>query len=335
MMTMVGVHSLNERLFNDESTKDVEIELSDGELKAHSVVLMVASEAFRAILSNGVAATANPKRLSWREHKKTVGQFFLRLLYTGTLEESEWSDIIEIGENDAAAPEMSVCGDNNFEIIEIPKQLQSAPLEDPSIIDIGEIAGEYHMSSELKCNGLPVWQQKVGGRQLHVTGTGLWVVSGPGRISPEARGRGAKSFLASVSSNLDGPPHRFNEWNYKHRGKWVQVQIKLCARQPAIPIQLLSGSLQLAKMYEVHDLLSPLMATVQKYLTRATFNCVSQLSIKSDIQLLRMRCLQFAEDESNNVRELYDTGKLAPEVKAELVGMWLPHCVSEKRRRTL
>ena len=71
---------LNEKLLKDDRRKDVEIEMSDGNVMAHSLILMAGSEAVDGILTNGTAATADLKRLTWKEHDKAVGQFFLRLL---------------------------------------------------------------------------------------------------------------------------------------------------------------------------------------------------------------------------------------------------------------
>lgn len=73
----------------DEDTKDVEIEMQDGKLYAHSCMLSVASESMRALLRSG-DATVN-KQLHWKDHTVEVGRFFMRLLYTGTVAEDEWS----------------------------------------------------------------------------------------------------------------------------------------------------------------------------------------------------------------------------------------------------
>merc|ERR1719469_1269486 len=57
-------------------------------LRAHSCMLCAASDAIRGMLRHGVAL--EDKKLFWREHPVEVGQFFLRLLYTGTVAEDEW-----------------------------------------------------------------------------------------------------------------------------------------------------------------------------------------------------------------------------------------------------
>jgi hypothetical protein len=78
---VVRVEPLLERLFADDDTKDVTITMSDGNLKAHSCILVAASEAIRGMLRHGVAA--EKKKLSWKEHSCEVGSFVLRLIYTG------------------------------------------------------------------------------------------------------------------------------------------------------------------------------------------------------------------------------------------------------------
>lgn len=76
-----------ERLFTDEETKDVEIEFADGTLKAHTLILGAHSDAIKGILRHGPA----PKKLCWKDHHMEVGRFFLRLMYTGTVCEEDWS----------------------------------------------------------------------------------------------------------------------------------------------------------------------------------------------------------------------------------------------------
>eukprot|EP00931_Biecheleriopsis_adriatica_P006637 TRINITY_DN108010_c0_g1_i1.p1 TRINITY_DN108010_c0_g1~~TRINITY_DN108010_c0_g1_i1.p1 ORF type:complete len:323 (+),score=34.43 TRINITY_DN108010_c0_g1_i1:66-1034(+) len=313
---------LNERLFDDDATKDVEIEVSDGVLKAHSVILIAASDAFRGMLSNGVAATANPKRLSWKEQSKVAGQFFLRLLYTGTVEESEWG------------------GDT---CVDVPDIIKIVWQQDEGTPDVGRNAGVYQIVPDIKWCGMPVWKCDSTDNYLHFTKNRLWVVApfhqSPvrGAMSPAVEdGSGAN--LATFEQDEEGKmPHQISAWNHVRNGTWNKVTcptFKVSVQQRSIPIQLLLESLQLAKMYEVRSLVDPLLSTVQKRLLKITFNTISQNAIKADIQLLRMRCLKFAEDDGNGVRELFESHKLSPEVEAELAGMW-PIRTPEKRRRML
>lgn len=82
---VVKMESTLERLFADDETKDITIKMSDGTLKAHSCMLVAASDAIRGMLKHGIAAT--DKTLSWEEHSTEVGKFILRLIYTGTVVE--------------------------------------------------------------------------------------------------------------------------------------------------------------------------------------------------------------------------------------------------------
>jgi len=83
-----------ERLLANEATKDVAIDMSDGALRAHSVILYASSEALQGQLSHGVAGGAAEKRLSWKEHSKDVGSFLLSLLYLNG--EVEWDGDDEV-----------------------------------------------------------------------------------------------------------------------------------------------------------------------------------------------------------------------------------------------
>lgn len=88
MLAADALDDVLERLLADEETKDVEIEMSDGLLRAHSLILGATSDAIKGMLRHGTASME--KRLSWREHPMEVGRFFMRLLYTGTIAEEEW-----------------------------------------------------------------------------------------------------------------------------------------------------------------------------------------------------------------------------------------------------
>lgn len=72
-----------ERVLRDDETKDIEIEMSDGIIYAHSVVVCSSSDAIKGIVRHNGAS----KKLSWREYPMEVGNFLLRLLYTGTVDE--------------------------------------------------------------------------------------------------------------------------------------------------------------------------------------------------------------------------------------------------------
>lgn len=84
------IDELLERLLKDEDFKDTTIEFSDGTLRAHGSILAAGSDAVRGILVNGEASAS--RSLSWKEQDVSVGQFFLRLLYTGYASETDWQE---------------------------------------------------------------------------------------------------------------------------------------------------------------------------------------------------------------------------------------------------
>jgi len=81
--------SLYERILADDETKDVDIEMSDGMLRAHSLVLCASSDAIKGMLRSGFMAGESQKKLSWREQDLETGRFFLRILYTGSFSEED------------------------------------------------------------------------------------------------------------------------------------------------------------------------------------------------------------------------------------------------------
>lgn len=79
-----------DRLLRDTETKDVEIEMSNGCIHAHSAVLCASSDAIKGILRHANGGSA-PRKLSWREYPVQVGNFLLRLIYTGTVDDEDFS----------------------------------------------------------------------------------------------------------------------------------------------------------------------------------------------------------------------------------------------------
>jgi hypothetical protein len=90
-----------ERVLRDDDTKDIEIEMSNGSIQAHSVVLCASSEPIKGILRHNAA----PKKLAWHDHPVEVGNFLLRLLYTGTV---DTGDCMKDSEDSSGAQEDKV-----------------------------------------------------------------------------------------------------------------------------------------------------------------------------------------------------------------------------------
>jgi hypothetical protein len=79
-----------EQIYQDESIKDVEVVLKDGiAVMADSIVLKVSSPVFRAMLSHDMQETREMKFVI-DDYTSGEFRFFLRLLYTGRMDPSEW-----------------------------------------------------------------------------------------------------------------------------------------------------------------------------------------------------------------------------------------------------
>ncbi|CAE8592864.1 unnamed protein product [Polarella glacialis] len=91
MVEVQGLESVYERLYAAEESKDVEIQMLDGSIRAHSIVLSANSDAITGMLTHGAASTE--KTLRWNDHPVVVGRFVLRLMYTGTVDPDDWPDL--------------------------------------------------------------------------------------------------------------------------------------------------------------------------------------------------------------------------------------------------
>jgi len=84
------VADLWKRLFDDEASKDVELIAKDGSVRVHSVVLANLSDPFKAALTSGMRESVT-KQIQIREYSVAQLQFMLRLVYTGHIDESEFT----------------------------------------------------------------------------------------------------------------------------------------------------------------------------------------------------------------------------------------------------
>jgi len=79
-----------EQIYQDESVKDVEVVLKDGvAVMADSIVLKVSSPVFRAMLSHDMQEKREMKFVI-DDYTSGEFRFFLRLLYTGRMDPSDW-----------------------------------------------------------------------------------------------------------------------------------------------------------------------------------------------------------------------------------------------------
>lgn len=83
-----AVFDMTERLFALPG-KDVTFVLSDGEVEAHSLVLMAGSEVFQEMMKSEMLE-GRTRRIELQENAATI-RVFLRLLYTGHVDSSDWT----------------------------------------------------------------------------------------------------------------------------------------------------------------------------------------------------------------------------------------------------
>ena len=69
--------------------KDIIFEVADGELEAHSVVLKASSDVFKQMLQSQMSEGTS-RRISLPEVSVVAMKVFLRLLYTGRVDVSDW-----------------------------------------------------------------------------------------------------------------------------------------------------------------------------------------------------------------------------------------------------
>lgn len=301
-----------ERLLDDDELKDVTIEFSDGTLRAHSSILSSASEAVKGILRNGTARES--KTLTWREHDLKVGRFFLRLLYTGCVEERDWAEpepsaAAAAGGSHSSSPGAASGAAANGERAIV---MQHGPACERPIVVHGS-APPLQDGNRVRVlrdtNALVMG----GSYRLIASGT-LGTVSGGGKTVMLPSTLGGAVFMDSLKGNLE-------------------------AVDPRPPLGLLTGGIAIAKVYQFPALLGPLTASIKRRLSLQTFDEICRSAIRDDIQVLRYHCMRFADSESpeaRELRELHTGGKLSPEVVHELDGLWRQEpCKPSKRRRLL
>jgi len=81
---------LSERLFHDDAFKDVTFKLHDGEERAHRSVMAAASSVFAAMHS-GPMREATTGTVELPDVTRSTMRAFLRLLYTGHVDQADWS----------------------------------------------------------------------------------------------------------------------------------------------------------------------------------------------------------------------------------------------------
>jgi len=314
--------SVYERLLDDDELKDVNIEFSDGALRAHACVLSAASEAVKGILRNGTARES--RALTWKEHDLKVGRFFLRLLYTGCVEERDWAEPVSAavaGDSGGVASIASVASVASASEAGIARATgPTLTLAAPGRQVTASVPASAVMTFQ---DGMRVRLQRDTNALAH-GGSCRFIAAGTvGTVSG-----GGKSVVWPLPS---GGPSQGTVSLESLRGNLEAVDSRP-------PLVLLTGAIAIAKVYQFPSMLGALTASIKKRLSVQTFDEICRSAIKDDIQVLRYHCMRFADSESKEareLRELYSEGRLSPEVTHELDGLCRQEAGRPKRRRTL
>ncbi|CAE8690485.1 unnamed protein product [Polarella glacialis] len=279
--------------------------MSDGLLRAHSCILMAGSDAIRGMLRNGIAATSSQKRLSWKEHPLSVGRFFLRLLYSGTVDESEWGE----------------CDQEARSCREVPLTIE---VKSPN----GQkfCTGLYELVEGSRPNGKPLWKKSGQPERWLYCYRGVWNVCGKD-ICDENFETDAGYIFSAHKDDVASPDlvscwRRFDDHSLDTH--MVDNEIFVGETEPQVPLRLLLGSLVIAKVYFFPCLVSVLVQTMKSRLSCQTFDMICGTAVKADVTSLRFHCVQYAKENEKTLSPLYNSSRFAPEVLTYYVEYFEP-----------
>lgn len=331
----VRTHYLNfgELLFADEEGKDVKFQTKDGAAMAHSSVLRAVSKPFRQMLS-GEMSEGRTKTIELPDSTRADLLFFLRLLYTGQVDEADWDGL-------TGTPNFHVQAPNDAEPA-------SASLLDGVYLAAGTFRGAPKF---LNSNQVLLYR----GNDEDQEGP-CWKLSwkedgDDDEDSDEANERLLSEQLWSQEDVTEDVPDHKIGWDFSQKGGTASAPPTGCwtpekgvgiwgspgknsvmvSKLDNPPLQLLLNALGLAKKYIVEYMVRWLMEATTERLNTQTFEQILERAILLDISPLRMRCLRFA-DSCSAIRSRYEDGSFTePLVSLELQAIW-PHRETKRRR---
>lgn len=341
---------LGERLFEDNVGKDVRLVASDGEERAHSLVLAATSAAFQAMFASELAE-GRTKTVELPDRTQVELRFWLRLLYTGQVEEQDWIN----HENEVRSSYRVLLSYRQglHETIageQLAQQWQSIL----RCTGIYRRSGKYRGAPKFKYEQWPPDLLRQGVPSPPSPSPGLYLfyddVSEP--LAPQWR-------IAQADLEAEPPPGEV-QWVYSHPGlsispptgvwtrvpgdaRWASPRLEDAQRDKWIldvsavpeepPIRLLLSALMLARKYVVEYMQKGLTKLVTDKLGQDTFEEILAAAIRMDHGPLRSSCLVFARS-SHDTRARHERGGFQePTVAFELRQLW--PVVEVKRRRFL
>jgi len=349
------VLALNQSLFLDEH-KDVTFKLADGEEHAHAVILKGCSEVFCGMFHQnmrekfeGVVELPGVPRAAMR--------VFLRLLYTGHVDESDWPQQPE----DSMQPTVKLLRSRHT-ICQSP-QLTSQSSDNwgsAMLLDCDSTSFEFSIRADWPKLTVMIG---IAPKDVQLTaslysGRGCYFYVCAGSLqSKYGQDRGAETL-----SLIQLHPHAIVTMRYTPTNSSVSISVdnsdfitvstalpknvQYCpainmpgsgqtlevvsgpSTCPQCPVHILLAVASLAKKYMVQSVLSMTIQALKKRLGQAksqrctdTFEQILAGAIAHDMGAARMAALECAKD-FPSVREKYDGKQLRPEVAFELEAIW-------------
>jgi len=332
---LVRTHYLNfgEALLADNDGKDVRLQARDGTVAAHAAVLCAVSRPFQQMLT-GEMSEGRSKTVNLPDMTRAELMFFLRLLYTGQVDEGDWGGI-------SGAPSYTV---------EVPADAEpaSAALLNGTYTAAGTFRGAPKF---LNHNQVLLYRgnsDEAGGPYWKLS----WKEDEEEDEEDDDEGPDPRLERLWSSADVDEEiPDHLIGWDFSQKGgtssappvgTWTDdrgvgiwgspgkkpVHI---TRENNPPLGLVLSALGFAKKYLVEYMVSWLMEATWERLNAENFEQILATAVHLDIAPLRMRCLRFAEA-SNAIRSRYEAGAVAePSVAFELQAIWPRR--EQKRRR--
>jgi len=326
--------NFGEALFADEEGKDVRLQARDGVAAAHSAVLRAVSKPFRQML-NGEMSEGRSKSVDLPDMTKAELLFFLRLLYTGQVEEGDWGGATGLPSYTVSVPDDA--------------EPATAALLNGTYTAAGTFRGApkfmngnqvllYRGSQEE--TGGPYWklswkeedEEDEDEDQDEEPDPRLELLWSPADVSEEIPDHLIGWDFSQKGGTAASPPS--GTWTHDRGvGIWGSPG-KLPVTVSKVdnpPLDLLLAALGFAKKYLVEYMVQWLMEASWDRLDTSSFEQILATAIHLDIAPLRMRCLRFAEN-SATIRTRYDSGAFTePTVAFELQAIW-PRRESKRRR---
>lgn len=294
-------------IYEDQTLKDVEITFCDGDkVMADSLVLRRASAVFNAMLTHNMLERRTMS-LQLDDCPSHAFRFFLRLLYTGSMDPTDWpAEETEQRESQGMppAPERDAATVGEQATVLPIDHANSLPATPGNVGRPQSIPGTLFVEAQ-GVFGAPTTINVFGERLMapppSAKGPGLASMAPP----PSARGQ----WLAPAGSS-DIP--KAAAWGHSFCSPQPQAP-----RPPLPPLDLLLTAAALAKKYQVEWLLSVLVDVLKKRVSDDSFECILMAAMRMDLSPVRLCALEFAKT-SSVLRSRYEAGDFSPDIIFEM-----------------